>query len=92
MQRYLDNTNVLETRFETPDGAFRVLDFAPRFMQYERIFRPTKLVRIVEPLAGTPRIRVRCDPRARLVARRGRARELGSHHISLSRASQPSCA
>ena len=44
------------------DGAFRVLDFAPRFMQYERSFRPTKLVRIVEPLSGTPRIRVRCDP------------------------------
>ncbi|HKO54154.1 MAG TPA: trehalase-like domain-containing protein [Polyangiaceae bacterium] len=30
VQRYLPNTNVLETRFDTPDGAFRVLDFAPR--------------------------------------------------------------
>ncbi len=36
-----------------------MLDFAPRFVQYDRSFRPTKLVRIVEPLAGTPR-----DPRA----------------------------
>ena len=62
VQRYLPNTNVLETRFEDEDGAFRVLDFAPRFMQYERSFRPTKLVRIVEPLSGTPRIRVHCDP------------------------------
>jgi GH15 family glucan-1,4-alpha-glucosidase len=81
VQRYLPNTNVLETRFETKDGAFRVLDFAPRFMQWERSFRPTKLVRIVEPIAGTPRIRVLCDP----VLGWSRARprpELGSHHIA----------
>jgi GH15 family glucan-1,4-alpha-glucosidase len=62
-QRYLDNTNVLVTRFETPSGSFRVLDFAPRFVQHDRTFRPTQLFRILEPIAGTPRIRVRCDPR-----------------------------
>ena len=45
-----------------PTARFRVLDFAPRFLQHERIFRPTKLVRIVEPLEGTPRVRVHCDP------------------------------
>jgi GH15 family glucan-1,4-alpha-glucosidase len=62
-QSYLDNTNVLETRFETQDGAFRVLDLAPRFLLYDRIFRPTQLVRILDPLEGRPRIQVRCDPR-----------------------------
>ena len=46
-QRYLENTNVLETRFETKAGAFRILDFAPRFNQFDRIFRPTQLFRIV---------------------------------------------
>src|SRR3970040_1417927 len=40
-QRYLDNTNILETTFKTEDGSFRILDFAPRFIQYSRIFRPT---------------------------------------------------
>ena len=35
---------------------FRVIEFAPRFMQFGRAFRPTQLVRIVEPLEGTPRI------------------------------------
>ena len=63
VQRYLENTNVLETRFETAGGAFRVLDFAPRFLLYDRPFRPTQLVRIVEPLSGLPRVRVDCDPR-----------------------------
>jgi GH15 family glucan-1,4-alpha-glucosidase len=81
VQRYLPNTNVLETRFETADGSFRVLDFAPRFIQHERSFRPTKIVRIVEPLAGMPRIRVLCDPI--LGWERGKPRRsMGSHHIS----------
>src|SRR3954447_10100757 len=62
-QRYLSNTNILETVFQTPDGSFRILDFAPRFVQHERAFRPTQLYRIVEPLEGTPRIRVHCEPR-----------------------------
>ena len=81
VQRYLANTNVLETRFEAPEGAFRVLDFAPRFVQCDRSFRPTKLVRIVEPLAGTPRIRVSCDPVLGWSKARPQ-REAGSHHIS----------
>src|SRR5512135_2955913 len=57
-QRYLDNTNVLETVFETAAGAVRLIDFAPRFTLYDRTFHPTQLVRIVEPIRGTPRIRV----------------------------------
>lgn len=81
VQKYLPNTNVLETLFETKEGSFRVIDFAPRFVQHDRSFRPTKLVRIVEPLAGSPRIRVKCDP----VLGWGKARptrDVGSHHIS----------
>jgi GH15 family glucan-1,4-alpha-glucosidase len=79
-QRYLENTNVLETTFEAPDGAFRVLDFAPRFTVHERSFRPTKLIRVVEPLRGTPRVRVACEPV--LGWDKGRPRvEHGSNHI-----------
>jgi len=62
-QSYLENTNILETRFDTPTGSFRVIDFAPRFSQFDRTFRPTQIFRIVEPLSGSPRIRVVCDPR-----------------------------
>jgi GH15 family glucan-1,4-alpha-glucosidase len=62
-QSYLENTNILETRFNTPSGSFRVLDFAPRFVQYDRTFRPTQIYRIIEPIEGTPRIKVICEPR-----------------------------
>jgi Domain of unknown function (DUF5911) len=53
-QRYVENTNVLETTFRTDGGSFRVVDFAPRFVQHARVFRPTQRLRIVEPLEGTP--------------------------------------
>src|SRR4030095_8228077 len=54
-QVYLENTNVLQTTFRGPEGAFRVIDFAPRFMQHERSFRPTLLVRVVDAREGSPR-------------------------------------
>jgi GH15 family glucan-1,4-alpha-glucosidase len=59
---YLDNTNILKTTFRTASGAFQIIDFAPRFTLYDRMFRPTQLYRIIEPIEGTPRIRVACEP------------------------------
>jgi GH15 family glucan-1,4-alpha-glucosidase len=61
-QAYLPNTNVLATEFEDATGAFRVLDLAPRFEQHHRAFHPAQLFRIVEPLRGTPRVTVECQP------------------------------
>src|SRR6187431_1569208 len=61
-QQYLDNTNVLETTFDMPDGRVRVIDFAPRFERHGRMYRPTQLIRIVEPMEGSPQIRVHCEP------------------------------
>ncbi len=79
-QRYLPNTNILETTFRTPTGAFRVIDFAPRFMQFDRAFRPTQLMRIIEPLEGTPRITVICEPK--LGWSKGTPPVVyGSHHV-----------
>src|SRR5262245_58205331 len=79
-QRYLENTNVLETTFRCADGAFRVLDFAPRFLQHDRAFRPTMLVRILEPLGGSPRVVVRCSPVLGW-SKRGPERLQGSNHV-----------
>jgi GH15 family glucan-1,4-alpha-glucosidase len=80
VHRYLDNTNVLETTFETADGAFRVIDFAPRAMLYDRVFRPTQLIRILEPLAGTPRVQIRCQPKLGWSKETPRA-FTGSNHV-----------
>ncbi len=80
-QRYIENTNVLETVFSSPEGSFRVVDFAPRFVVHQRSYRPTKIVRIVEPIEGTPRIRVRCAP-VNGWSKERPSEEFGSHHIS----------
>jgi len=61
-QYYVENTNILCTEFRATDGQLRVTDFAPRFYQYDRYFRPLMLVRKIEPLQGHPRIRVTCMP------------------------------
>ncbi len=61
-QYYIPNTNVLATEFTSPTGRFRVLDCAPRFLQYERLFKPLMLVRKIELLEGNPVITVKCRP------------------------------
>jgi GH15 family glucan-1,4-alpha-glucosidase len=61
-QAYVENTNVLRTVFRGPGGAFELFDFAPRFQLYDRFFKPSMLVRILRPLSGEPRARVRCRP------------------------------
>lgn len=61
-QYYIENTNVLCTEIENEDGKYRVTDFAPRFFQYDRYFKPLMLVRKIEPLSGTPRVKVKCEP------------------------------
>src|SRR6476661_1605277 len=35
-QRYIENTNVLETEITASDGKYKVTDFAPRFNLYDR--------------------------------------------------------
>lgn len=87
-QSYIENTNVLVTHFVTPSGSFEVIDFAPRFLQYERFFKPKMLVRIVRPVTGNPVIQVKCAPRYDYgaVALEGDDR---SNHVHFSGAPQP---
>lgn len=79
-QQYVSNTNVLETVITTPSGRFRVRDCAPRFEQHSRMFRPTMLVRQVEPLDGAPQIVVRCTP-THGWQKTAAVETRGSHHI-----------
>jgi alpha,alpha-trehalase len=61
---YLPNTNVLRTEIEAGDARWEVIDFAPRVPQGGGRFEaPLDLVRVLRPLAGTPRITIDFSPR-----------------------------
>jgi GH15 family glucan-1,4-alpha-glucosidase len=80
-QHYLPNTAVLVTRLTDRNGdGVEITDFAPRFLQFGRIFRPTTLMRIVRPFGETPRIRIRLRPVFHYGAHRPEITR-GSNHI-----------
>jgi len=62
-QYYLENTNVLITEVTLADGSsYRITDFAPRFYQNKRYYKPLMLIRKIEALEGSPRVKVKCEP------------------------------
>ncbi|WP_121811905.1 glycoside hydrolase family 15 protein [Mucilaginibacter kameinonensis] len=62
-QHYLENTNVLITEISPASGGkYRITDFAPRFYQHQRYYKPLMLIRKIEVLEGSPRIIVKCEP------------------------------
>ncbi len=79
-QKYINNTNVLETTFDCEDGKYKVIDFAPRFSQYQRYYKPLMFVRKIVPLEGTPRVRVTCEPKGNYGEIEA-SKVFGSNHI-----------
>lgn len=80
-QSYVRNTPVLVTRHADARGnAIEVTDFCPRFRRNGRTYRPVAFVRIVRPVAGSPRVRVRLRPSTGWGAA-GAERTRGSNHI-----------
>jgi GH15 family glucan-1,4-alpha-glucosidase len=62
-QHYIGNTAVLRTvLFDRHGGAVEMIDFAPRWRQLGRFYRPVMLMRHLRPLAGSPRVRMRLRP------------------------------
>ncbi|WP_404338226.1 glycoside hydrolase family 15 protein [Sphingomonas sp. MMS12-HWE2-04] len=62
-QEYLRNTPVLVTRCADAAGnAIEIVDFCPYFRRSGRSYRPVAFARIVRPVSGSPRIRVRLRP------------------------------
>ena len=62
-QSYVANTAILATELVDSQGnAVRITDFAPRFQDRGRMFRPLLLVRRIVPIAGNPQIRVVLSP------------------------------
>jgi GH15 family glucan-1,4-alpha-glucosidase len=80
-QRYLPNSAVLETLIEDKNGGvLRLLDFAPRFRRFGRMFRPPQLIRRIEPVTGRPRFSVRLRPDFDYGARKPQLTS-GSNHV-----------
>jgi GH15 family glucan-1,4-alpha-glucosidase len=80
-QEYLPNTNIVRTTFQSARGDFEVVDFAPRFLQYERHYKPNMLVRRIRRISGEPLVQVKCRPTYDY-ARIQPAARLGSNHIT----------
>lgn len=80
-QAYIRNTPVLRTVLTAADGAaVEIIDFAPRHPKQSRTYRPLAFGRILRPLNGAPRIRVRLRPSADWGARPAETTH-GSNHI-----------
>ena len=80
-QRYERNTAILVTTLTAEDGsALEIRDFVPRFRNYERNFRPIMVVRQIQPLSGTPKVRVRLRPTLDYGARTPEITR-GSNHV-----------
>lgn len=62
-QSYMRNTPVLTTEITDKSGAVvQVIDFAPRYRQFGRVYRPMSFVRLIRPISGAPRIRILMRP------------------------------
>src|SRR5271167_684307 len=79
---YLRNTAVVSTVLtDRKSAAVKITDFAPRFRSYDRTFRPPQLVRIIEPVAGMPRITIRFRPTSRYGIPMP-FKSIGSNHVT----------
>jgi pentatricopeptide repeat protein len=62
-QHFVRNTPVLVSRHtDKHGGVIEVTDFCPRFIRNGRTYRPVAFARIVKPISGSPRLRMRLRP------------------------------
>lgn len=88
-QHYDRNTAILITRLEADDGsAVEITDFCPRFERSGRMYRPVAYVRIVRPVAGTPRMKVTLAPMRDYGAKLAE-RTNGTNHVRYLIGGQP---
>ena len=80
-QAYLRNTPILRTEITDAAGArLEIIDFCPRYRQFGRLYRPLAFIRLIRPLAGTPRIRIKLRPTVDYGAAPAQT-TVGSNHI-----------
>ena len=79
---YDRNTAIVITILTADDGAqVRIIDFAPRLRNFERLLRPPQLMRIIEPIAGLPRVTIRVRP-TQFYGSPMKRRVAGSSHVT----------
>ena len=79
---YDRNTAIVVTVLTAQDGSqVRITDFAPRLRNFERLLRPPQLMRIIEPIAGLPRIAIRVRP-TQFYGNPMKRRVAGSSHVT----------
>ncbi len=87
-QRYLENTPIIITTFFCDDGDFEVIDFAPRFLLFDRLYKPLDFFRKIRRLRGQPRITIVCEPRGYYGERKPQI-SVGSNHLSFKELHYP---
>ena len=87
-QSYDQNTALVRTRlWDSRGNCVDVVDFAPRFVNRGRTFRPAQLVRSVHPVVGHPRVRFTLSP-SDAWACAVPALTRGSHHLRFAMSAQ----
>jgi GH15 family glucan-1,4-alpha-glucosidase len=80
-QHYERNTAILVTTLhDKRGGAVEITDFCPRYRRHNRVYRPIAFARVVRPITGAPRIRVRLRPSTDWGAREAE-HTFGTNHI-----------
>ena len=79
---YERNTAIVITTLTAEDGAqVKITDFAPRLRNFDRMLRPPQLMRIIQPVAGLPRIAIRVRP-TQFYGNAVKRQVAGSSHIT----------
>ena len=80
-QEYVRNTPILRSVLTDAQGnAIELIDFCPRFERLGRMYRPVSFARILRPLTGSPRVKIRLRP-TRSWGDPSVVRTSGSNHI-----------
>jgi GH15 family glucan-1,4-alpha-glucosidase len=78
---YERNTAILVSLARDAHGnSVRITTWCPRYVRQGRLYRPTMLIRRVDPVSGRPAIRITLRPASGYGAK-GFVRQLGSHHL-----------
>lgn len=76
-QSYFRETNILCTKFSSPEGAFEVFDFMPRYKtgSGDDYYLPAEIYRYIRLVSGKPRFSIKYNPVFNY------AREVANHEI-----------